>query len=166
MKPLPILAAVILSAGCAGYKVGSVLPQDLQTIHVATFVNKSGEPGIEARCTAATLQELQIDGSLRIVPSEEADAVLTVNLVSYRLEPLRYDTDRPKTTREYRVWVAADISLRRAGTGEVILERKVTGDTTFDTVAGLDLSTAKQASLPAAARDLARKIVESVVECW
>jgi hypothetical protein len=157
-----LLAAAL--AGCAGYRLGGSPPPGISSIHVPAFVNNTGEPAIEARASDATLQEFQRDGTVKIAEAGQADATLQVALVAYKLVPLRYLRDRAKTTREYRLQLTADLELKRAGTGEVLLQKRVLGETTF--LLEADITSAKRLALPEAARDLAHEIVESVVELW
>lgn len=158
------LAAALCLSGCVGYRLGSTLPPDLRTLHVPPFANKCGEPLIEIETTQATIQDFQKDGTLRIVDADRADAILEVALVKYVLEPLRYEKDRSKTTKEYRLQITADVTLTRAGTNKILTRSQALGETTF--LPGSDLTSAKRAALPAAAVDLAHHIVQSVVEYW
>jgi hypothetical protein len=161
-----LVAAAVVLGGCAGYRFGSMLPADIRTVAVPVFVNKTQEPGLEASCTAAAIEQFQFDGTVKVLPEGEADTVVRVTLKSYRLEPLRYDRDRATTTREYRVWLAADLEFGRTGTGEILLKRQIQADATLDVDEGLDLAVSKDRALPEVAKDLARRVVESVVEYW
>lgn len=156
--------APFLAGGCLGYRLGSTLPEDLRTVHVPACVNETSEPLLEIETTHALMNELRRDGALRVTGASEADAVLAVRLVQYRLEPLRYERGSRRTASEYRLALRARLEFTRAATGEVLVERTVKGESTF-TASG-DLASEKRAALPAAAKDLARNIVESVVEYW
>lgn len=160
------LAAIGLGlCGCVGYRLGSTLPPGIHSVFVTTFVNESTEPRIETVATQAAVQEFQRDGTLRVTARERADSMLDVTLTEFSLDPVGFDSDNPQTAREYRMRIAAQIVYTRLRPNrEVMLTRTVAGDATFD-LAG-DLFSAKQRVLPDAARDLARKIVESVVEYW
>lgn len=160
---LPLAAGLLLGSGCTGYRLGSTLPPGIASVHVPTFVNRTREPQIEGETTRATIQEFQRDGTLKIADSRRADAFLDVALTDYRLQPLRYEKDRAKTTREYRMLLTAELVFKRA-TGEVVVRKRVVGEATFEP--GSNLPTAKQEALPRAASDLAHRIVESVVEAW
>lgn len=157
-------AAIVCSSGCAGYWLGSALPPGVRTIHVPAFVNKTGEPLLENETSGAAIRELQRDGTLRVVGPDEADALLNVTLVKYRLEPLRYERNRPKTTAEYRITITAQVVLMDAAKRKALLKKTVAGEATF--VPGGNLAAGKRAALPIAARDLAHNIVEGVVEFW
>ncbi len=60
--------------------------------------------------------------------------------------------------------LAAEISFSLTGAEEPLVKQLVKGDATFEMFG--DLSSAKREALPDAAKDLAHKIVESVVEYW
>ena len=114
--------------------------------------------------TLKRIQELQKDGSLRVVGPQEADAILEVTLTGYELTPLRYRRDQATTAREYRLTLKADVLLRKRATQEVIAKVSAEGYTTLDAVS--DLPTARRLALPQAARSLALHIIKSVTEYW
>lgn len=161
---LPFALAALLAAGCLGYRLGTTLPPDIRTVYVPACVNETAEPLLEMETTHALLSALRRDGALRVTGATAADAILGVRLVQFRLDPLRYERGSRRTVSEYRLELRARIELTRAATGETLLERTVKGETAFALAA--DLASDKRAALPAAARDLARNIVESVVEYW
>jgi len=161
---LGLAAALLTFCGCVGYRLGSTLPPGVTSIHVPTFVNRTNEPRLETDTTQAAIREFQRDGTLKIAGERDADAILKVTLVKLMLKPLRYEKDREKATEEYRLTITAELIFERAGSGEVLLRRSVSGDTTFEPRG--DLSSAKRAGLPDAAEDLAHDIVESLVEYW
>ncbi len=151
--------------GCAGYQLGSMLPPDIKTVHVPTFINETEEPLIEVATTRAAIAEIQRDGSLRIASADEADSILTVRLIDFRLQPIAFDRDRRAAAEEYRMFITASIILTRRGTDEVLArDPRVTGEATF-VLAG-DMTSSKQSALPDASRDLAHLIISSVVEAW
>jgi len=150
--------------GCVGYQLGSTLPPGIKTVHVPAFVNQTPEPRLEVVSTREAIQEFQRDGTLRTVNKDRADTVLNATLTRFELKPVRYETDNVKSTSEYRMTITADLVFERSDTGEVLMSRRVQGETTFDPKG--DLSSAKRSALPDAARDLAHDIVESVVEFW
>ncbi len=158
------LLAVLLSAGCIGYQVGTTLPPHLRSISVETFKNRTGEPLIETEVTRATLQELQREGQLTVAESKQADILLFGTIVGYRLEPMRYERDRPQSVREYRVVIRAAIQAVERVSGKPVVDTVVEGDATLP--AGGDLVTARRTAMPEAARQLAHEIVNSVVSAW
>jgi hypothetical protein len=163
---LPVLALVaMLLNGCAGYQLGSMLPKDIKTVYVPTFINKTKEPLLENETTQKAIQEVQRDGSLKITTKEAADSILEVTLVDYSLMPVRYDTRHTTQTKEYRLWLTANVVLKSAKDNKVIVDRPgVRGQAVFEVFG--DLTSAKIQALPNAATDLAHNIIETVVEVW
>lgn len=169
MTPLRLFAALplaglLLSTGCANYRLGSTLPAHLESIAVPTFANTSGEPQIESMVTRAVLQDFQRDGTLSIANADKADIVLNGTVVGYSLEPVRYERDNPKAAQEYRLVLRAAIQGIERSTGKMIIDTAVEGDTTFRAVG--DITTAKRGALPGAARDLAHEITNAVLSAW
>jgi hypothetical protein len=160
------LSAVLglAAAGCAGYRLGSTLPPNIKTVHVSAFLNKSGEPQLENSATRAAIQEFQRDGTLKVLDKDQADTIVEVTLTGYRLEPLVYSRDNTSAPSQYRLSMTADMVMKLRTTGAVMTQKSVTGETTFNAAGGL--TAAKLQAQPAACRDLAHSIVESVVEFW
>ena len=161
-----LAAGVLLGGGCTGYRLGSMLPPGIDTIFVVTFENRTDQPLIEAETTASTIARFQRDGSLRVAASAEtADAVLRVVLEEYTLAPLAFDDVRTTSATEYRATIRARFVLTERATDTVIVDSPaVYGEASFD-LRG-DLSSSKRDVLPEVSEDLARNIVEQVVETW
>ncbi len=162
---LTIVGLLIGSVGCAGYRLGSMLPPDIQTVYIPSFLNETSEPLIEVECHRATLAALQRDGSLRVAAEDSADAIARVRIREYRIEPVVYDTTSRSNVKQYRIRMTASLLMTRRVDDKVIVERPtVRGEGVFN-VAG-DLSSSKLIGLPVAAEDLARNIVQQMVEAW
>lgn len=160
-----LIGLAFLTAGCANYRVGSSLPPDVKSIYVPTFVNRTGEPRLEAATTRAAIARFQSDGTLVIAERGDADVVLDVLLTSLTMEPLRFAEDSVKTATEYRMTVLADMTVTHQQTGEVILKKsRVKGEADF--IPTGDLFSAKRDNLPEVADDLSRRLVEGLVEFW
>jgi hypothetical protein len=162
---LVLLAATFLP-GCMGYQLGSMLPPDVRTVYVPTFINQTDEPLIETETTRAAMQEIQKDGSLKLARApENADAILKVTLLEYNLNALSFDATKKTTANEYRLTMFASVVMTRRSSGQVIAEnQKVKGEITFP-ISG-DFSSSKQRALPLASQDLAHNLVEAIVEAW
>lgn len=166
LRLIPLLMLAVLLPGCASYQLGSMLPDDIKTVYVQTFINKTSEPMIETEATQAAIRELQKDGSLKVVGAPgEADTLLIVTLTNYQLTPLKYETDLKTTADQYRLTLTAQVVLTRRTTDKVVSENpRIQGEADFP-IAG-DFTTSKKQGLPSAAEDLAHNIVESIVEAW
>lgn len=163
---MTLVAVGCTLAGCASYRLGSMLPKNIKTVYVPIAGNNTSEPFIEADITRSVTQAIQRDGALRLVRTpEEADAILAITLTKFELEPLTYERERRTAANEYRVLLRARALLTDAKSGRVIVQNPDTyGEGIFD-MAG-DLTTSKATALPTATQDLARRIVDSIVEAW
>lgn len=160
-----IFGLLLITGGCAGYKLGNTLPPDITSITIPVFVNDSKEPGLESTVTAATIQEFQKDGSLKVLQKSQANSLLEVRIKKSELEPLRYRKNQATTANEYRLTLTADVILRKLPGNEILVNTPgVVGFTTFPVLA--DLPSARRAALPKAAANLGQRIVKCVVEYW
>ena len=151
--------------GCAGYRLGSMLPSDIHTVYMPTCVNKTTEPLIEQDVTRAILSRIQMDGSLRIAPEESADTILDVTLTRFWLDPVSYKSGDSSTANQYRMSLRASYVLRRRADKSVVAQSAgVTGWYDFD-FAG-DMTSSKNIALKPAAEDLGRRIVNGIVQAW
>ena len=158
-------AALLLAAGCANYRLGSMLPEDIRTVYMPTCVNQTTEPLIEQDVTAAILSQIQMDGSLRVASEEAADTVLDVTLTRFWMDPVAYVQGQGATANQYRMSIRASFVLRRRADNSVVVEAPaVVGWYDFD-FSG-DMTSSKNIALRPAADDLGRRIVNRIVQYW
>jgi hypothetical protein len=157
--------AALLLNGCVGYQLGSMLPGDIRTVHVPVFLNETEEPFLEVETTRAALREIQRDGSLRVASADVADALLTVTLTDLRLEALAFDRERRAAAEEYRLLITATATLSRQSNNEIVASiPRISGEGTF--IVSGDLTTSKQTAIPRASEDLAKRIIDGLLETW
>jgi len=159
-----VFLAMFFFTGCAGYRLGSTLPPDIKTIYVPLFANKSREPLVENQATAATIAELQKDGTLKVVNAEKADVILECTVIAISLNPLQYSRTDVTKPNEYRLTISASFTLKSVRDKEVLCDASVIGESTFPFYG--NLTSAKQSAMPRAAEDLAKRIVEKAIEAW
>ncbi|MBW2186166.1 MAG: hypothetical protein JRG71_07130 [Deltaproteobacteria bacterium] len=124
MKKLTLglcLVVLTLLSGC-GYHLpgrGESLPDDIQSIVVVPFTNKTTEPFIENQLTNEVRDQFSRRRTLDVVASEEqADAVMSGVITSYRSHSVTYDENDDIT--EYRVTMTVDAKLVRTNGEDVI----------------------------------------------
>ena len=162
---MTILVLILTQTGCAHYQLGSMLPPDIRSVYVPTFENLTDEPFLEAEATRAVIEQIQLDGSLKVADESSADARLDVTIYDFELLPLAYEDQRRTLANEYRVLLSAKFKFLNQLSNEVVMQtQKVQGESTF--VLASDLTTAKRDALPEAAQDLGHDIVEQIVEAW
>ncbi len=161
---LALAPFLLLVWGCAGYRLGSTLPPDVRGVYVPTIENHTGEPDLTSTLTRAVQQEFQRDGTLSLRDMDTADAIVRIQLHSFRLDSALYSRDDVRRVAEYRLTLGAEVIFVRRDSGEVLYNGIVMGDTTF--AAPADLTAARNAALVPAARSLAREIVGAVISAW
>ncbi len=170
-----ILASIILY-GC-GYTARSVLPADESLIYVDNFVSKINvtreisnrrvyypySPGMEIDITRKVIDRFIFDGTFKVRDAESAYYILKGKLVNFKREPLRYDAN--DNVIEYRLSVVVDIELYDLKKEEVAwYEKNFAGEDTYRTTG--QFAKSESVALQGAISDLARRIVERVVENW
>ena len=155
----------VLMAGCLGYRIGPVLKADYRSVAVPMFKNQTLQPQIEAQITGAILKRLQADGTLRVESEPNADIIVRGEIIRYYRHQLRSVREETGVAREYRITITSHITVQDKQTGEVIRgPTKVTGSA--ETFIGIDQQTAEFQALPLIADDLARQVVDLLVESW
>jgi hypothetical protein len=174
---LPITCYLLLSliSGC-GYTAKTVLPDNIKTIHVDTFKNSIDitkevsakdkyevyRPNLEADLRDAIINRIFLDGNLKVDARDYADSVLEGEITQYRKDPLRYQNE---VVQEYRISLVCDIKLVNSRTSDIIFqEENITGDTTYFTTGTLQKT--ESHALIDAMSDLARRIINKIVENW
>jgi len=161
--------------GC-GYATKTVMPDNIRTIQIETFKNNIDitkevsakdkyevyRPNLEVDLRDAVVNRIFLDGNLKMADRESADAVLEGQIVQYRKDPLRYQNE---VVQEYRISLVCDIKLINQKDSKVLFEEEnVTGDTTYFTTGALQKT--ETSALNDALLDLARRIVNRIVENW
>ena len=109
----PVLALVAL-AGC-GYRVGSLIPPDVKSVHIKMFDNLDFRHEIEIPLTQAVKDEVARRTPLKLKPAELADSVLSGKIIEVRASGTVYDTSDLIYTQQVTVKVAYEWRRRRDG---------------------------------------------------
>lgn len=164
--------------GC-GYTSRSLITKDYQAIYVRPFVNKIDitretsvarkyeiyYPLLEKDITRQVISQFMFDGNLRIAKEEDADLILEGELVNYRRDALRYTGQDNKEIEEYRISIVVNLKLYDTRKEATLWEVKnLIGDTTYFTQGSLAKS--ESTAINEAVDDLARRVVDRVVEVW
>ncbi len=170
-------ALVVTAAGC-GYSTKSLLPLNYRLIYITPFINKlpltqepseiqrftSSLPKLEVDVTSEVIKRFIFDGRLHVTPNrEQADLVLTGEVVDFHRQPLRLD-DSGKI-EEYRLNLVANLALRNAKTSELLWEEEgFVGDATYFLTGSS--ATSESTAVSALMTDFARRVVERTIENW
>lgn len=158
------LSGVALLSGCGTYHVTSGVPEELRTISVPVFENKTGYPEFGAIATQYTLREIQREGTLKIAPLESASLKLLCE-VSTDKRAVSFNRSYGSRALEYRYKLIANVTLVERSTGKLLLDNvPIVASTTFLTHD--DMLTGMQNAAPRISKELSRAIVDTVLALW
>jgi hypothetical protein len=176
MKTIILVLFFSFLSGC-GYTTSSLLNPSIKTIYVKPFENRidfGAEDGVyrklrtyfprlETDITTAVVDRFLFDGNLKPVKEQDADVILSGELVEYRRDVLRYDED--EDVQEYRINIIVNISLWDVKNKNFLWrEDRFTGETTYFVTGSKAVS--EQTAIKSGITDLARRIVERTIENW
>lgn len=156
-------AAASLTCGCkTGYSWRSNVPHEARTVSVPTFRNETSITELGAVMARQVAREFQREGTFRLCLSD--DAALEVQGVVQKTgsESSAYDrrSGLRSTTHDFTSTVLVSVVDRR--TGKVVIDnRPYVARATF--TAGQDLTTARRDASGRLAQDLARQVVDDVL---
>lgn len=161
---------ISLSVSGCGYTQNVKLPNDIKTVAVETFKNEippneqfAYRPGLEIELRNAIVERFLLDGNLKVVDESEADAVIKGSIISYEQEGLRFD--RLESVEEYRLFLVVKFQLIDRRTNQVIInEPNFSGRSEF--FVNQNPAAARRSSANSATIDLARSLVDRIVEEW
>ena len=117
-KPALYSLLILLSAinfHACGYRLvgqGTGLPDEIAKISVEVLKNKTYEPNLEAYVTKGILDAITIDGRLKVVPSDQADAVITGEITSYSILATAYNSARTASSYKNSMSVTFKVTDR------------------------------------------------------
>jgi outer membrane lipopolysaccharide assembly protein LptE/RlpB len=171
LKFLPrILLPLLLFLGGCGYTQKTVLPGNIKTIYVDTVTNKipvneiyAYVPRLEIEITNAIIRQLNRDGTLKVVPREEADAVLKASMIGFLQEGVRFTS--LESVEEYQMFVILNMTLQDNKNKRVIWEEPNFSGDAYYFVSQFPSLSRDEAAQRAIDR-LAENVVDRIVEDW
>lgn len=155
-----LVACAILAGGC-GYRAGLVVREDIRTVAVPIFANRTFYRDIELDVTRAVIDEIEKTSPYRIAHSATADAVLEGEIVQYRTPVLVEDA--ADETVESEVVIVIEVTLRESATGKTLSRALVQESESFSPPAGEDELSARAILFRRVARLVAERAFE---EAW
>jgi outer membrane lipopolysaccharide assembly protein LptE/RlpB len=162
-RGLGLVLAAILLAGC-GYSTHGSLPDHIKTVAVPIFKNRTLEPGVESAITSGVVNAFSSGGRVKVVPIDEADAVLQGEVVSYSLDGLSFDTNA--NVRAYRLRLVLNVEFRDVRRSAMLWRQEGLSETSDFQVAGQvsDTIARGQGAVQQAAAEIGRKVVNLAVD--
>ncbi len=162
----PALGLALLALGLAGcgYSFRGTLPDHIKTVAVPVFTNRTAEPAVENWLTSAVVEAYATNGRLRVVKTQEADAILDGEVVGYSVQSIAFDNQA--NVRVYRLLVTMNIKLRDVRRNSVLFEQQGLREKSDFQVLGAVSQTigAEEGAVRSAAREIARSIVSLTID--
>ena len=124
-----ILLLIFISLSCGVYTLNPKGKSDISTVAVERFTNTTPEFGLADRMTDDVIDALIADGNLNVVSIENADAVLTGELVRYERKPYQFTENDVVTT--YSVIMDFEIVLKKADSDAEIWKERISQTGTY-----------------------------------
>ncbi len=125
-----IFLIISISLSCGVYTFDPKGKSDISTVAVERFTNSTPEFGLADRMTDDVIDAMMADGNLKVVSADNADAILTGELVSYERKPYQF-TETDEVT-SYSVIMNFDIILRKADSDSEIWKERMSQTGIYD----------------------------------
>ena len=149
--------------GMCGYSNESLFPQDVSTVCVQMFDNRTFRRGVEFELSDALAKRIEAETPYKIVSSaDRADTVISGQIVSINESALSLERQLGGVL-EREVTLQAVVNWKNMKTGELLIaNQQVAASASYSTYQKQDFGYASNL----AANNLARKIVELMEKKW
>lgn len=107
----------------SGYKWQSLYRQDVSTVAVPIFQNKSFSRGMEFGLTTAIIQQIESRTPYKVVDRSVADTILEGEIVGVKTNPSSYSPETV-TPQEQMMTVTVNFTWKEIRSGRILCERK------------------------------------------
>jgi hypothetical protein len=149
--------------GMAGYSNESMFPEEVDSVCLEMFDNRTLRRGVEYELSDALAKRIEVDTPYKIISdSDRADTVMNGQIVS--ISQLALSTDRDVgSVLEREVELRAVVNWKNLKTGQLMIDHViVSASASYSTYQKQDFKYASSL----AANNLARKIVELMENKW
>jgi hypothetical protein len=106
----------------SGYRWNSLYREDVSSVAVPVFTNKSFRRGVEMRLTQAVVKNLEAHAPYKVVPRERADTVLEGQITNVEVNTLHRDF-RTSLPREQQLTITLDFVWKDLRNGRILAQR-------------------------------------------
>jgi hypothetical protein len=159
------LGVIVSLAGCANYQLGTATKASFSTLYVEPVESQTTLPQARALVSTQVREAFARDGRVALVNSpDEADAILSVTLVSYDRDVASVRENDTGLARKFTLTFDASCALRTRS-GEVLFDERIVRVRRDAFSDGGQLQSEFQ-TLPLLAQALADKIRHAVLDVW
>jgi hypothetical protein len=145
-----------------GYQWHSLYRQDIQTVAVPVFVNRTFRRGLENELTKSIIEQMEEHTPYKVVPKERADTILEGEIVAAQVNTISTDitTGLPQ---EQLYTIVVSFTWKNLRTGDILVQRR-----NFDQRANFVPTLGESSSLAStnAIQQLGLGIVEELSAEW
>ena len=166
-RVLSVAAAALLTFCGCGYRIGSLMHPQIQSIAIAPVTNETVAYNIGPQVRGLLCETFQQDGSLQLRRESNADCILYARVTSIKFSNSTWSStydDENFIPTEWKVSVTIEYTVVIPGELKPLAKGKETGSADF--MAGADMEAGRANGTRLAAFDAAKKIVHRVTEGW
>ncbi len=161
------VATVMITVSC-GYHMGSMMHPQIKTIAIAEIRNDTKEPLFTKIMRQQLAEQVQVDGSLKLVSQSEADCILYCQIQDIDTISIREDSDdgqenyRPS---EFRVRITGSFQVLIPGQSKPLIPRRqisASADYQYES----DPQIVRFQGLKQAAKRFASLAIQYTTEAW
>ena len=162
LRTFLFLLPALFTCGCANYRWTSRVPEELRTVAVPVFQNKTKVAEIGPMTTQYTLREFQREGTFAIRRSGDSSIEVQGVVTAVDFKPISYTRGYGMRAGEYRAVATVEISIINKDKGTVLVSNRPCKAETTVSVQGDNL-TAQRNAVPRLSAEIARQVVDAVV---
>jgi len=158
-----ILWALVLGvSGCAGYRMGPVNGETAgaRGVQVKFFDNQTLEPRLVSAVNHSLRHHLQQDGTFRL--ESDGDLVVSGVLQNFTRNGVNYKPSDLLAVQDYSLTLTARVIVTDRATGQVVLDRRVTGSAVVRV--GADFASGQRQAVPLIADQLALRAISLIAD--
>jgi hypothetical protein len=106
-----------------GYKWHSLYQEDIQTVAVPIFVNRTYHRGLEMQLTKSIIQQIEEHSQYKVVPRERADTILEGEILSADITTQSNDANTGLPQQQLYA-IIVNFTWKNLRTGNIIVQRK------------------------------------------
>ncbi|MGN1325635.1 MAG: LPS assembly lipoprotein LptE [Candidatus Spyradenecus sp.] len=154
-------AVAMVCTGCAGYQLGSPVPQELRTIHVPAFENRTEYPMVGAMAAQQLMDAIIEDGTFTLTTYDRARLRVQAIATGISSSSVRYDRESTMIPDEYIVTLKVQLYVFDRVTGETYINGKTFSASDTVLTRG-EFQTGVTDALPRISRKLAQKLLTAL----
>ena len=164
---MSVLAAAALALCGCGYRIGSLMHPQINSIAVAPVVNETVVYNLAPQVRSLLCETFQQDGSLQLRRESNADCIIYARITDVKFTSSTWSStydDQNYVPTEWSVSVTIEYTVVIPGELKPLAKGEATGNASFMT--GADMEAGRANGTRLAAFDAAKKVVHNVTEGW